>query len=45
MAAEEEEKKKRQSAIADQAKLLQEMQERKEQMRKDGISPVPGGSL
>ena len=43
-AAAEEEKKTRDGKIAEQAKLMEEMRRRKEEMRKEG-NLVSGGSL
>jgi len=45
VAAEQDERKTRDGKIAEQAKLIEEMRKRKEEMRNDGIKPVPGGSL
>jgi len=44
-AAADIEREARDGKILEQAKLLQEMRERKEEMRKDGVKAVPGGSL
>jgi len=44
-AAADEERKTREGKIAEQAKLMEEMRARKEEIRKSGTSPVPGGSL
>jgi len=44
-AAADEERKTRQGKIAEQAKLIEEMRARKEEIRKSGTSPGPGGSL
>jgi hypothetical protein len=43
-AAAEEERRSRDGKIVEQAKLMEEMRRRKEEMRKEG-SLVPGGSL
>lgn len=43
--AEEEARRSRENKIAEQAKLLEEMRKRKEEIRNSGIKPVPGGSL
>ncbi|KAI6715494.1 hypothetical protein JHW43_001992 [Diplocarpon mali] len=45
VAAELDERKTRDGQIAEQAKLAEEMRKKKEEMRNDGIKPVPGGSL
>ncbi|CZS96561.1 probable Assembly factor cbp4 [Rhynchosporium agropyri] len=45
VAAGQDERKTRDGKIAEQAKLVEEMRKRKEEMRNDGIKPVPGGSL
>jgi len=44
-AAADAEREARDSKIAEQAKLMKEMRARKEEMRKDGVKMVPGGSL
>jgi len=44
-AAADAEREARESKIAEQAKLMKEMRARKEEMRKDGVKMVPGGSL
>ncbi|CZR51641.1 probable Assembly factor cbp4 [Phialocephala subalpina] len=44
-AAAEDEKKTREGKIAEQAKLIEEMQARKEEIRKSGTKLMPGGSL
>jgi len=44
-AAADAEREARESKITEQAKLMKEMRERKEEMRKDGVKMVPGGSL
>lgn len=44
-AAAADEKKMREGKIAEQAKLVEEMRARKEEIRKSGQSLVPGGSL
>jgi hypothetical protein len=44
-AAAEDEKRMRDGKIAEQAKLMEEMRARKEEIRKSGQSLVPGGSL
>lgn len=43
--AAEDERNKKDGKIAEQAKLMEEMQERKRQMKQEGIKPMPGGSL
>ncbi|KAM3075900.1 Assembly factor cbp4 [Clarireedia jacksonii] len=43
--AEDEARKSRDRKIAEQTKLLEEMRQRKEEIRNSGIKPVPGGSL
>ena len=43
--AAEDEKRTRDGRIAEQVKLVEEMQKRKEEIRKSGQSLVPGGSL
>ncbi|PBP28377.1 assembly factor cbp-4 [Diplocarpon rosae] len=45
VAAEQDERKTRDGKIVEQAKLVEEMRKRREEMRNDGIKPVPGGSL
>jgi hypothetical protein len=45
VAAEADERKTRQGKIAEQAKLSAEIEARKQEIRKAGISPMPGGSL
>ncbi|EKD16487.1 hypothetical protein LZ554_001218 [Drepanopeziza brunnea f. sp. 'monogermtubi'] len=45
VAAEIDERKTREGKIAEQAKLVEEMRKRREEMQNDGIKPVPGGSL
>lgn len=44
-AAKEAERRDKAGKVVEQARLLEEMRARKEEMRKDGISGVPGGSL
>lgn len=44
-AAAEAERKSRDGQIAEQVKLMEEIKARKEEIRKAGISGVPGGSL
>lgn len=44
-AAAEDERRMRDGKIAEQAKLMEEMRARKEEIRKSGQSLVPGGSL
>jgi hypothetical protein len=44
-AAAADERKTRDGKIAEQAKLVEEIRARKEEIRKAGSSPVPGGSL
>ncbi len=43
--AAEDEKKMREGRASEQAKLMEEMRARKEEIRKSGRSLVPGGSL
>ncbi|ATZ53557.1 hypothetical protein BCIN_09g03890 [Botrytis cinerea B05.10] len=43
--AEEAARKKRSGKIEEQAKLMQEMQQRKEEIKKSGTNLMPGGSL
>jgi hypothetical protein len=44
-AAAEDENRMREGKIAEQAKLMEDMRARKEEIRKSGQSLVPGGSL
>lgn len=44
-AAAEDEQKTREGKIAEQAKLMEEIQARKEEIRKSGTKLTPGGSL
>jgi len=44
-AAADDEKKTRGGKIAEQVRISEEIRARKEEIRKAGISPVPGGSL
>lgn len=43
--AEEAARKNRSGKIEEQAKLMQEMQQRKEEIKKSGTKLMPGGSL
>ena len=40
-----DERRSKEGKIAEQAKLMEEMNKRKEEMRADGVKSVPGGSL
>jgi len=44
-AAAADERRSRDGKIAEQAKLVEEIRARKEEIRKAGSSPEPGGSL
>jgi len=43
--AADEEKRLKDGKIVEQAKLMEEMRERKKEMKKAGVTPMPGGSL
>lgn len=45
MVAAEAERTKKREGLKEQSKLMEEIEKRKEEMRKDGIKAVPGGSL